>query len=124
MQSEIVRYIINGLVATLVHYSILILNIEVLQIESAGIANIIAALFGITTSFIGSRYYVYQNHTETVMFHLSKFLMLYGFIALLHGSVLFVWTDIYGLSYHTGFIVATFIQMLLSYLGNKILVFK
>jgi putative flippase GtrA len=50
MQSEIARYIVNGAVATIVHYSILTINIEVIGISSAGLANFIAAIFGITVS--------------------------------------------------------------------------
>ncbi len=124
MQSEIARYIVNGAVATIVHYSILTINIEVIEISSAGLANFIAAIFGVIVSFIGSRYYVYQNHTGTIGSQASKFFLLYAMIALLHGLVLYVWTDVYGLNYRFGFLVATAFQVSLSYAGNKILVFK
>jgi putative flippase GtrA len=122
--NEITRYIINGLIATVVHFSILTFNIQILQIESAGIANFIAALFGITASFIGSRYYVYKNHTGTFISHIIKFAFLYASIALLHGLVLFIWTDYYHFDYKIGFLLATFIQVVLSYTGNKIWVFN
>jgi putative flippase GtrA len=121
---EIIRYVINGLVATAVHYGILNFNLIILEIESAGIANFIAAIFGICVSFIGSRYYVYQNHTNSLKSQITKFLSLYGFIATLHGITLFIWHDVYALNYHLGFIIATFLQVSLSYIGNKTLVFK
>ena len=53
-----------------------------------------------------------------------KFSGLYGFIAVLHGLVLLIWTDLYDLDYRFGFIIATLIQVSLSYLGNKFLVFR
>lgn len=121
---EIIRYIINGIVATAVHFSILTFNIEVIHISSAGLANFIAAIFGITVSFLGSRYYVYENHTGTFMNHVVKFGLLYASIALLHGFVLFVWSDHYGLDWRLGFLVATVIQVTLSYIGNKVWVFN
>jgi len=124
MHNEVVRYIINGLFATLVHFSVLTFNIEILHIASAGIANFIAAIFGITVSFVGSRYFVFQNHRGTVLHHAVKFGMLYGGIAALHGLILFVWTDYYHLPYQVGFVIATGLQVTLSYFGNKKVVFK
>lgn len=124
LQNEIIRYIINGLFATLVHFSILTFNIEILHIGSAGVANFIAAIFGITVSFLGSRYFVFQNHEGTILHHAVKFGALYGGIAVLHGFILFVWTDHYHLSYQIGFVLATVLQVTLSYFGNKKMVFK
>lgn len=124
LKNEVVRYIVNGLIATAVHYGVLNFNIIILGVETVGIANFIAAIFGITASFIGSRYFVYKGHTNSLKSQIIRFGFLYAFIAVLHGFVLYLWTDIYGLSYHIGFVVATFLQVLLSYVGNKILVFK
>ncbi len=120
---EIIRYIINGLIATAVHFSVLTFNIEVLQISSAGVGNFFAAIFGITASFLGSRYYVYRNHTGTFISHAAKFILLYAAIAVLHGFILYLWTDLYGLSWRIGFLVATLFQVILSYTGNKVWVF-
>ncbi len=53
-----------------------------------------------------------------------KFSGLYGAIAVLHGLVLLIWTDWLGLDYRIGFLIATAIQVSLSYIGNKLLVFK
>jgi len=123
-KAELLRYIINGLAATLVHYSVLNFNLLVIEFESAGVANMVAACFGIAVSFIGSRYYVYRGHTNSLSSQFVRFSLLYAFIALLHGVILFIWTDVYALNHHVGFLLATFFQVLFSYLGNKVLVFK
>lgn len=123
-KTELLRYIINGLTATAVHYGVLNFNLLVLGFESAGLANIVAACFGITASFLGSRYYVYRGHTNTIYSQIVRFGLLYSFIALLHGVILYFWTDVYALNYHFGFVIATFVQMSFSYFGNKMLVFK
>lgn len=122
---EVVRYIINGLIATAVHFGVLTLNIEVFHFSSAGTANFIAAICGICVSFLGSRYFVFQQQTNTALIQQAvKFGSLYGCIALLHALVLIIWTDQFGFDYRIGFLLATIIQVLSSYLGNKFLVFK
>lgn len=121
---ELARYILNGIVATAVHYAVLTANLLLFDIPSAGLANIIAAVFGITSSFIGNRYFVFRAHRGSLRSQGQRFLVLYALIACVHGAVLFVWTDVYALDYRPGFLIATFIQFALSYLGNKRLVFK
>lgn len=121
---EIVRYGINGLMATGVHYGVLTFNLKVLNVHSAGLGNLIAAIFGISASFLGSRYFVFPVTGAPIIRQAIKFSGLYGAIAILHGLVLMVWTDWYGLDYRWGFLLATAIQVSLSYLGNKFLVFK
>ncbi len=121
---EMLRYAINGLLATAVHFAVLTVNLEVLHFPSAGLANLCAALAGITVSFLGNRYVVFGHSAEPLLGQALKFSGLYGLIALVHGGVLMVWTDWFGLDYRQGFVLATALQISLSYLGNKLLVFK
>jgi len=121
---ELFRYGVNGIVATAVHYAVLTFSLLVLSIESAGWSNFIAALFGITTSFIGSRYFVFPKTGEFFIKQSVKFGALYGTFAVMHGLVLFLWTDRWGYDFRQGFVLATSFQVLLSYLGNKLFVFK
>jgi putative flippase GtrA len=124
MNSEIVRYIVNGVVATLVHYTILLISIEIMRVDSAGVANFISAIFGITVSFIGSRFFVFRSYKNKFGNQIKLFLLVYISIALMHGLILYWWSDVQQMDYRIGFIVATGLQTLLSYLGNKKLVFK
>ncbi len=122
--SQLVRYLINGIAATAVHYGVLRFNIEVLHIPLAGVANAIAAVFGILASFIGSRYFVFRTTDRSIVKQGSLFLVVYAAIAVLHGLILYVWTDRLGLNYTIGFLAATGMQMTCSFLINKFLVFK
>jgi len=122
--AEIIRYIMNGLLATAIHYGVLTFNIEVVEMPSAGLANLVAAIFGITASFLGSRHFVFKKYQEPIINQATMFGILYATIACLHGVVLYVWTDMYKFDYRIGFIIATVLQVMLSYWGNKILVFK
>lgn len=121
---EIARYGINGVVATAVHFGVLTFNLNVLHFQSAAVANLIAAVFGIAISFLGSRYFVFPGTGGAIITQAIKFSGLYGAIAVLHGLVLFIWTDRFGLDYRLGFLIATGLQVSLSYLGNKFLIFK
>jgi putative flippase GtrA len=123
-QYELVRYIVNGLIATGAHFGVLTFNIQVVGMRSAGVANLIAAIIGITTSFLGSRYFVFKKLQDPILSQATTFLALYVSIAALHGLILYGWTDVGGLDYRIGFLIATFFQVILSYFGNKTLVFR
>jgi putative flippase GtrA len=124
LRGQLLRYIINGLVATAVHYAVLRFNIEVLEIPLAGVANAIAAVLGIAVSFIGSRYFVFRAVDKGIVRQGALFLAVYACIAVLHGLVLYIWTDRMGYDYTIGFILATGMQMACSFVANKLLVFK
>ena len=124
LSQQSVRYLINGLAATAVHFAVLTFNLKVLDWSSAGIANLVAAVFGITASFLGSRYFVFQGSAEPLFKQVYRFIFLYAAIALLHGALMYVWADHYHLNYIAGFVVATGMQVLCSYWGNKRMVFK
>lgn len=116
------RFVANGLFATLVHYLMLFMLIEEARFSSAGLANGIAAVFGIGVSYIGNRIFVFSSK-ETVARTLPLFLALYAAIALVHAAVLAIWTDHAKLPYTMGFIIGTAGSILISYFGNRYLIF-
>ena len=118
------RYVVNGLVATAVHFGVLSFNLRELGMTSAGAANVCAAVAGIIASFVGNRYFVFQRAAESRIYEGERFGLLYATIACLHGLVLYAWTDLGRMDYRLGFLLATGMQVILSYWGNKRLVFK
>ncbi|MBA0282139.1 GtrA family protein [Stenotrophomonas maltophilia] len=121
---QAVRYVINGLAATAVHYGVLRFNIEVLHIPLAAAANALAAVFGITASFLGSRYFVFRGRQGSLARQGSLFLLVYASIAVLHALVMYLWADRLGLDYRIGFVLATGMQMAISFIANRLVVFK
>ena len=91
LAQQSVRYLINGLAATAVHFVVLTFNLKILSWDSAGIANLVAAVFGISVSFLGSRYFVFQGSVEPLLKQMYRFIFLYKAIALLHGALMYVW---------------------------------
>ncbi len=119
-----IRHILNGLFATAVHFAVLSFNLLVLDIQYAGLANMIAAVFGASASFVGSRYFVFRAAKDSPVRQALSFATLYAVIALLHGLILYVWTDVNGLDYRLGFVLATCVQVFISYFGNMAWVFR
>jgi putative flippase GtrA len=99
------------------------LCLDVLHIPWASLAYWIGALFGITTSFIGSRYFVFRKADRPVMRQAVKFVGAYVVIAVLASGVVHVWSDLLHYDSNLGFILATGVQVTLSYFTNKKLVF-
>ena len=122
-QREVLRYLVNGVAATVVHFAILTLLIEVARLPSAGAANFLAAIVGIGVSFLGSRYFVFRNHTTGIAAQLWRFVAFYALFALIHAGVLYVWSDLLGYDFRIGFLIATGLQVLMSFSANKLLVF-
>ncbi|MDQ1094677.1 putative flippase GtrA [Xanthomonas sacchari] len=121
---QVARYLINGVVATAIHFLVLKFNLEVLGMTSAGAANGLAAIFGITASFIGSRYFVFRGTSGRLLKQGTLFVLLYACIAVLHALVMHIWADRLGLDYRVGFVLATFMQTAFSFVVNKFMVFK
>lgn len=121
--NQFALYVCNGLFATAVHYAVLTFNLDVMLMTSAGWANFFAAIVGITTSFVGSRYFVFPGRVGKLGHQAAKFLLLYGAIAVMHGVILHFWSDRADLPYTLGFLFVTAIQIIMSYFGNKLYVF-
>jgi putative flippase GtrA len=122
--NQILRYIANGVVATLAHYIVLYHSIEVYGLSSAGLANFWASLVGIGFSFLGNRFIVFNSTHQKAVGQFSKFVMLYFVMAVLHGGLLYVWSDIWNYDYNYGFAFAVMIQFFLGYAANRHIVFK
>lgn len=118
------RFVVNGLFAACVHFALLTLNLKVLGMPSAGLANFVAAIGGTTASFFGCRYYVFRAVRQPMLAQAAGFGGVYLLTAIVHGGVLYAWTDLAHLDYRIGFLLATLLAMILTYLGNKRLVFR
>ena len=118
------KFVVNGVVATAVHFSVLTFCLKVLLWQSAGLSNMTASVFGIVSSFTGNRYFVFQNSNEPANKQIIRFIVLSVTLAGVHFCVMYLSTDIYGNDYRLSFLLATVIQTILSFLGNKIMVFK
>lgn len=103
---------------------VLVLLMDTAGFRSAGLANALAACFGISTAFLGNKYLVFESAKGGVCRQGFRFGLLYASMACLHGGILLIWSDIGKLDYRAGFIMATGMQVIINYWGSKLLVFK
>lgn len=121
---QLLRYVINGLVATGVHFAVLTFLVEVAHVPSKGVANLAAAAVAVVASFLGNRFFVFAATQSRASGQLWRFVLLYGAIALLNGGLMAVWSDLLKFDYRVGFVLISIVQFILSFLGNRLLVFK
>jgi len=119
-----VRFVLNGAFAACVHFAALVFLLSVAGLPSAGLANGIAAIAGVGASFFGNRHFVFRAQSESVWHQLGKFGLLYSLLALMHGGLLLLWTDLAGLDYRIGFLLGAAVQALCTYIGGRHWVFR
>ncbi len=121
---QLLKFVLNGLVATGVHFAVLALLVEVVHLPSKGVANLIAAVVAISVSFLGNRIFVFAATDSRASGQLWRFVLLYAAIAVLNGGLMAVWSDLLKFDYRIGFVLISIVQFILSFLGNRLLVFK
>ena len=124
LRGEVGRYVVNGAAATVIDFSTLHLASAALGEGMTWLAGGIGAAVGITASFLGSRYYVFPHRRGDWRVEVARFLPLYGMLALVRMALFYVWSDVYGLDQNIGFIIATGVQVVATFFGNKYLVFR
>ena len=119
---SIVRFAINGLVATGVHYLVMVFAIHVLGITWYSLAYALAFLFAVVTSFWGNKLFVFKSR-QVQDFQFVKFVILYLGLLVMTSLTMWVVSDYGGLHYNTGFIIAVTLQFIGGYLGSRYLIF-
>jgi len=118
------RFVTNGVAAAVVHFGVLYGLLQGLEMPSAGLANLLAAVAGVSASFVGNRHFVFAETREPWRRQLLRFWVLYLGLSLLHGAMLLLWTDVAGLDYRVGFLLGAMLAALCTYLGGKRWVFR
>ena len=120
---RILRFVLNGLFATAVHYGVLAGLIEGAGMGSAAIANALAAICGIAVSYTGNRSFVLRSRAPHRRAGV-RFLACYAAVVSLHGGAMALWADIGGLDYRIGFVLFAGAAAALTYLLNRFFVFR
>ncbi len=121
--ARLLRFVANGLVASAVHYGVLVLLVEGVGMGSVGIATGLAAVAGIGVSYLGNRHYVLRvaaAHPTA----LPRFVVCYGVVIGLHSGLMAMWADWAGLGYSAGFAMITAVAASATYLLNRFYVFR
>jgi len=118
---QFVRYVINGVVATAVHYAILRIGLEVSHLHQPAWQISRQPCSG---SRCPLQEAVISCSARRASRSCCKQASLPRFMAPSSACImLFVWTDLWGLDYSLGFALAVIVQVFGSYFGNRYLVF-
>jgi len=121
--NKLASYTANGLVATGIHYAVFYSCVEVFNFQLIGLASFLASIFGITSSFIGNRYFVFNSKCRSISDQFLRFVILYSLASFAQGALLYIWSDVLKKNYNYGFILAVTAQLVLTYIINKHFIF-
>jgi len=116
------RFAMNGLVATGVHYLVMLIAIQILHITMYSLAYAFAFFFGVTASFLGNKYFVFRRK-QSQSYQFFKFITLYIVLLLFTSITMWAVSDYAGFHYDIGFMVAAILQFIGGYLGSRYLIF-
>jgi putative flippase GtrA len=121
--SEIARFVVVGVMATIVHFSALITAVEHLGLAPSP-ANGIAFLCAVGVTFFGQSFWVFRGHGGLALAKMIRFAcsLAIGFTANL--GIMAVCTRIFGFDYRIGFLACVAIVTVLNFVVNKLWVFK
>jgi putative flippase GtrA len=121
--SEIARFVVVGVMATVVHFSVLISAVEYWGLMPSP-ANGIAFLCAVGVTFFGQSFWVFRGHGGLTLAKMIKFAcsLTIGFTANL--GIMAVCTRIFGFDYRIGFLACIVIVTVLNFAVNKLWVFR
>ena len=119
---EIYLFLINGIIATVTHFIILFVFVENNLFSYVSFSYFFAAIISISISFLGNKYFVFQNKNNFVG-DLLRFFLLYIVLLILNSVIIYILCDVIDIDYKVGFTIALVFQTIFSYLGLKFFVF-
>jgi putative flippase GtrA len=123
-QAEFLKFLIAGVISTLVHYAAFWTLLNIAGVTPVGLANAIASILGILSAFLLNKIFVFQVKRNATPRMILSFLLVYSSVPILHFIVTFILSDTLGLHYNIGFIGALCVQIPTTFLGNKYMTFK
>ncbi len=119
---EIYLFLTNGIIATVTHFIILFVFVENNLFSYVSFSYFFAAIISISISFLGNKYFVFQNKNNFVG-DLLRFFLLYIVLLILNSVIIYILCDVIDIDYKVGFTIALVFQTIFSYLGLKFFVF-
>ena len=117
-------FILNGVVATVVHYAVCMLCLSLFAFKSLGLSFFVGSIFGTVASFLGNRFVVFVATQGEVLPQFVKFVLTYMAISLLVSFIVGSLTKSSDLSSQIIFLLGIAFQVTLSFLTSKWLIFR
>ena len=118
------RFVISGIISTLIHFSFLFIFVEILSIFSVGLSNLIAAFFGISSSFILNNFFVFRKSFKGILKTYLKFVLSNIFVIFATSFLFVIWSDLLSFDYRIGFVLIYGLIAIFNFYFYKNLIFK
>jgi putative flippase GtrA len=112
-----------GIVATIIHYTVLLLLTDVIAVVPPTIASGVGSLFGIASAYVGNRRWTFrqlERHTTVA----ARFLVAYCLTMCGHTVIMYLQIELLRLAYTPAFIVATSASTAVNFVLNRSFVFN
>lgn len=117
------RFAIVGLIATSLHFLVIVLAIHLFALPSTTLATMLGTCVGILTSYLGHHRYTFAAEGRHRR-RFSMFIAAYGVVMALHAGLMYLLSDRLGLTYAIPFLIATAISALVTFVLNREVVFR
>ena len=118
------RFVLVGLVATLVHYLVILCLVDLLSLLEPTPATVVGSVFGIATAYVGNYHYVFGVDDKRHHHYVPRFVITYLIVMSIHASVMYLFVEILLLPYELGFITATALSAMTTFVANNLIVFS
>jgi putative flippase GtrA len=117
------RFVLVGLVATLVHYLVILCLVDLLNLLDPTPATVVGSVFGIATAYVGNYHYVFGVDDNRHDHYVPRFVITYLIVMTIHASVMYLFVELLLLPYELGFITATALSAITTFAANNLVVF-
>ncbi len=116
-------FLVVGAIATLVHYLIIVVLVDLLSIMRPTPATAVGSVVGIAVAYVGNQRLVFQADGAHRIY-VPKFVATYLSVMAIHAGLMYLFTEQWGLAYEWGFITATIVSATTTFFANRLVVFK
>lgn len=120
---ELFRFGIVGALATLTHFMVLVALVEHVYMQPT-LANGAAFLCAVSVTYLGQSVWVFSGHGSINLVKLLRFSVSLAIGFAVNISIMALATEILGLGYRIGFLIACLLVPMLSFIINKLWVFR
>ncbi|MES9967875.1 MAG: GtrA family protein [Sedimenticola sp.] len=112
------RFALVGILATLVHYLVIVMLVDLLGWMGPTPATVVGSIFGIATAYAGNYLYVFGLSDRKHDHYAPRFVFTYLSVMAIHAGMMYLFADILGLRYEYGFVVATLFSATTTFIAN------
>jgi len=110
--------------SALVHFSFLFIAVEVIEISLISLSNLVASFFGVSSSFLLNRHYVFRTVRKSFYTAYFHFIVANTVTISLTSFLFLGWSDWLGWDYKVGFLLIYILVAMLNYVLYKKVIFN